>query len=220
MRVAVVALWIATSVGGAFAQGSDAPAPAPTPGPAPAPAPAPAPTSAPAAYPPPVYVPPPRERHGLFATSGLWAGNISCDGTDCGGFREAGGLNLAIGYMFTPRFGLLVDGWAMTSSQNNVSITFVTSTLNARLWLSRALWIQGGIGSGHAILRWGPFTTGASDDVPVGMFAAGFELVRGPRWAIDVAFKVAQGSQTDVETNEVRTGRSTGLGASFIGFLN
>jgi hypothetical protein len=157
----------------------------------------------------------------LFATSGLWGGNISCDGMDCGGFREAGGLSLAIGYMFTPRFGLLVDGWWMTSgNENDVSITFVSSTLNARFWLTRALWVQGGVGSGHAILRWGPFTAGVSDDVPVGTAAVGFEIVRGRRWALDIGLKLAQGSKTDVENNEVRTGRMTGLGVSFIGFLN
>jgi hypothetical protein len=190
-----------TLVGSAFAQAPEPPAPTPAPAPA------------------TTYVPPPPpERHGLFASGGLWGGNISCDGMDCGnGFREAGGVNLSIGWMFTPRFGLLFDAWAMTSSKNDVSITFITTTLDVRYWLTRALWVQGGVGSGHATVTWHGIS-GSGDDVPVGTVGAGFEIVRGRNWAIDVAFKVAQGSRTD-ENNDVHTGRSTGLGVSFVGFL-
>ncbi|MGE0872101.1 MAG: hypothetical protein AB7P03_26320 [Kofleriaceae bacterium] len=162
---------------------------------------------------------PPAGRHGLFATSGVWAGNISCDGMDCGGFREAGGLGLQVGYMVTPRFGVLADVWGMTSSQNDVSITFVTATLNARYWLAPVIWVQAGVGTGHARVSWGPFS-GASDDVAVGAISAGIEVVRGRRWAVDVAAKLAQGSSTDVEGDQVQTGRSTGVGVSFVGFLN
>jgi hypothetical protein len=156
----------------------------------------------------------PMERHGLFGGFGAYGGNISCDGGDCGdGFRESGGANGHIGYMLTPRFGLLFDIWAMSSSKNNTSITFAMATVNARLWLTPHLWVQGGVGNGHAIVRVGIFEAD-SDDVPVGELAAGLELVRGRGWALDVTARVAQGTSTDEAGNDATTGRAAGIGAS------
>jgi len=168
----------------------------------------------------PVVAPAPKpERHGFFASGGLWGGEISCDGTDCGGFREAGGAGLSIGYLISPRFALLSDTWAMTSQKDSVGVTFVTSTIGARAWLTPAIWIQGGVGVGHAKVTWGPFTTDSSDDVPVASVGAGIELLEGRSWAIDLSVKVAQGTKTDNEGMAVTTGRQSGVGVSFVGFL-
>ena len=164
----------------------------------------------------PISPPVPTERHGLFFGGGLWGGNISCDGSDCGGFRAAGGGSLHIGYLFTPRFGLLFDGWAMTSSKNDVNLTFVTGTLNVRYWVAPVIWIQGGLGGGHAVISVGGFAA-RGDDVPVGQLAAGFEIVRGRSWALDLQLKVAQGTSTD-DGAEVQTGRSAGIGVAFTWF--
>lgn len=163
---------------------------------------------------------PPRVRHGLFGGVGLFGGNISCDGSDCGGFREAGGAAFQLGYLFTPKLGLLFDFWAMTSSKNDVSVSFLTSTLNVRYYPLPALWVQAGAGSGHAIVRVSIFSS-RSDDVPVGQFAVGYELVRGRQWAIDAAFRVAQGKATDkgaMSDDDAATGRSLGVGAHFTYF--
>lgn len=173
------------------------------------------PAETPAAPAPAPVAPIKAERHGLFAGGALTGGNISCDGMDCGGFREAGGGALQVGYMLSPRFGLLLDVWAMTSSQNDVSITFVTSTVNARYWLANTIWVQGGLGHGHAQVRLGGLSARASDDVPVAQLAAGLELVRGRQWALDVHAKLAQGSSTDADGDEVATGRSAGFGVNF-----
>lgn len=154
------------------------------------------------------------ERHGLFGGGGLYGGNISCDGSDCGGFREAGGGALFLGYMLSPRFGLMLDVWAMTSSQDDVAISFVSATINARYFLANALWIQGGLGNGHAVVDVGPFSS-RSDDVPVGQLAIGFELVRGGSWALDLSAKIAQGASTDEDGNDITTGRMAGIGANF-----
>jgi len=205
------------------------------------PAPAPAEPSAPAPDPnggmvgaPPTGAPvggamlvpaPTRERHGLFGGVGLYGGNISCNGEACGNFSKAGGGMFQIGWMFTPKLGLLVDTWAMTASnenenQNDVKLTFVTSTLNVRYYLLPALWVQAGAGNGHASVHISIFSS-RSDDVPVGQFAAGFELVRGGQWAIDVAFRVAQGTSTkagSMSSDDATTGRSTGIGANFTYF--
>jgi hypothetical protein len=160
---------------------------------------------------------PSTERHGVFFGGTLTAGEISCDGNDCGGFREAGGAAGHIGYMIGPRFGVLFDAWAQTSSDDDVALTFVTATVNARLWLANILWVQGGIGNGHARLDVGPFA-GRSDNVPVGMLAAGIELVRSRNWALDLQAKIAQGSSTDDDGDAVSTGRSAGIGVSLTYF--
>ena len=156
----------------------------------------------------------PPQRHGVFFGGSLTGGEISCDGDSCGGFREAGGGALQIGYMLSPRFGLLVDAWAQTSRDDDVALTFITTTVNARFWLARILWVQAGLGNGHAQLDVGPFA-GRSDNVPVGQLAAGIELVRGRNWALDLQAKVAQGSETDDDGDAVQTGRSSGIGVSF-----
>ncbi len=160
--------------------------------------------------------PPPPRRGGLFGGGGLFAGNISCDGSDCGGFREAGGASGHIGWMFGPRLGLLLDVWAMTSSKNDVAITFVSSTIDLRYYLAPILWIQGGVGNGHAVISLGGLSA-RGDDVPVGAVGIGFEVVRSRNWAIDIAFKVAQGSATE-DNGTVTTGRSSGIGAHFTYF--
>jgi len=157
--------------------------------------------------------PPMRERHGLFAGGGLWGGNISCDGDSCGGFRKAGGASGHVGFLFTPRLGVLLDLWAMTSSESNVAITYVAATINARYWLAPVIWIEGGVGNGHAVISFGGLAA-RGDDVPVGQLAVGLEVVRGPSWAIDVQAKVAQGTSTK-DAGNVTTGRAVGVGAAF-----
>jgi hypothetical protein len=158
------------------------------------------------------------ERHGIFAGGGLWGGNISCDGPDCGDFREAGGANGHIGYLFGPRLGLILDIWAMTSEQNDVAITYVAATVGARLWLLPRLWVQGGIGSGHAEVRVGPFGA-RGDDVPAGELAAGIELVRGPSFSLDLSIKGAAGSKTD-DNGDITTGKMGGIGISMTWFAH
>jgi hypothetical protein len=157
--------------------------------------------------------PPPVHHLGLFIGGGLWGGNISCDGQDCGSFRAAGGPSVHIGYKFAPRLAVVGDVWAMTSSQDNLALTFVTATANLRVWLAPGLWVQGGIGNGHAILSANGLSA-RSDDVPVGLLAVGLTVASAPRWTIDVALQVAQGTSTSSDASAT-TGRSSGLGAHF-----
>lgn len=156
------------------------------------------------------------ERHGLFGGVGLFGGNISCNGSDCGGFRAAGGPSGHLGFVFNPRLAALVDLWFMTSSNNNVSITFVSATVGVRYWLAPAFWVQGGIGNGHAVVHVLGFSQ-SGNNVPVGELAAGLELARGHSWVIDVAAKVAQGSSTN-SNGTASTGRSAGIGANITWF--
>jgi hypothetical protein len=165
----------------------------------------------------------PLERHGLFGGVGLFGGNISCDGSSCGDFSKGGGGAGYVGYMLSPRFGLLVDGWAMTAKESssgfNVDLTFVAATLDARYYVVPALWVQGGVGSGHAIVSVGGFAA-RSDDVPAVLVAAGLEVVRGPSWALDVSLRLAQGSSSNSSSgsDNATTGRMVGIGADLTFF--
>ena len=178
-----------------------------------------------AAQPPPSAMPPPApqlERGGIMAGAGLWGGNISCKSTSggCGdSFRKAGGLNLAVGYGFTPRIAALLDFWVMGSSENDVGITYAVTTINVRFWLVPILWVQAGAGAGHAIVNVGPFAA-RGDDVPCGELAAGLEIVRSRTWMLDVEAKVAQGSTTNDGSgnDDVTTGRAVGVGVGFTWF--
>ena len=157
-----------------------------------------------------------RQRHGLFGGFGIYGGHISCDGGDCGDFRAAGGAAGHLGYAFTPRLGVVVDVWAMTSKENDVSITFVSGTVGLRWWLAPIIWIHGGVGNGHAVISW-QGVSGRGDDVPVGHLGAGVEVVRGKSWALAVEGRVAQGTSTDDDAL-VQTGRSAGVGATLTFF--
>ena len=161
--------------------------------------------------------PAPRERVGLELGGGLWGGNISCNGSDCSGFRAAGGLSGHIGYNFSERLGALVDLWAMTSNKDNASITFVTATIDLRLWLAPQVWVQGGLGNGHAVISVLGFS-GRGDDVPVAELAAGLELVRHRSYALSVAAKLAQGTSAGDNSSGAQTGRMVGLGAELTFF--
>jgi hypothetical protein len=168
----------------------------------------------------PAMPPPPAERHGLFGGGGVFGGNISCDGMSCGNFSKGGGAAGYIGYMMSGRFGILFDLWAMTARDSanmnaDVTLTFVTSTINARYYLAPAFWVQGGLGDGHAEVHVGVFNA-RGDDVPVGLLAAGFELVQRRTWALDVALKFAQGTstQSDSSSGNTTTGRMFGVGAN------
>jgi hypothetical protein len=177
-----------------------------------------APAPAPVYQPPPPPPPTPPTRHGLYGGFGLFGGNISCNGTNCGNFSKGGGAAGYLGYMLSDRLGIALDIWAMTArdstTTNDVTLTFVTGTVDVRYYLASAFWIGGGLGNGHAEVHVSIFQA-RSDDVPVGLIAAGFELVRSHSYAIDIAFRFAQGTSTsnNASSGDATTGRMVGLGA-------
>ena len=103
----------------------------------------------------------------------------------------------------------------MSSSQNDFTLTFVSATAGVRYWALPILWVQGGLGVGHAVGRYDGILGTAetrSDDIPVVQLAIGVELIRGERWALDLEAKVAQGSSTDDDNDQESTGRMAGIG--------
>lgn len=161
------------------------------------------------------------QRYGLMGGLALHGGNISCEGNGCGDVRKAGGGSGHIGWMLDEKMGLLLDVWGMSSEENNVTISYFTGTVNFRYYLVPIFWVQGGLGNGHATVTsriLGVQFEGRSDDVPVGLLSAGLEVVRGPRWALDVQAKVAQGTSTDDNEADATTGRMASIGVAFTWF--
>lgn len=162
------------------------------------------------------------ERYGVFGGLSLHGGHISCDGDGCGDdFRKAAGGDGHVGFLFSDKAGVMLDFWGMTSEENDVTISYVAATVNLRYWLAPMLWVQGGLGSGHAKVSVdtaiGNFE-GQSDDVPVALLGVGVELARGTNWALDLEAKVAQGTETDDNDSNATTGRMVGFGVGFTFF--
>jgi hypothetical protein len=159
-------------------------------------------------------------RFGVFGGVAVHGGHISCEGAGGGDdFRKAGGADGHIGWLFDQKVGLMLDLWGMTSKENDTTISYVAATVNVRYWVAPILWLQGGIGYGHANVKVetaiGDFE-GQTDDVPVAQLGLGVEVARGTNWAFDVEAKVAQG--TDTDGSNASTGRMVGIGVGLTFF--
>jgi uncharacterized membrane protein YtjA (UPF0391 family) len=136
-------------------------------------------------------------RQGIILGGGLGVGHIACDGADCSGVNEAGGINLQLGGMLAPDMGLLVDAWGM-SHRDGDDATFTHSMITGalRYWLVPRLWLQGGIGLAEASWHYSDAIVdyeSRSDTVPALMGAMGVELVSSPAFAMNLELRGGTG---------------------------
>jgi hypothetical protein len=165
----------------------------------------------------------PDPRVGFFGGFGLHAGNLSCDGQNCNEFRKAGGADGHAGWGFNDKVGIVFDLYVLTSKEDNLSITQGMATVGARYWVVPIIWLQGGIGAAQASYKYDFFGTTFSDhtdNAAAVMAAVGVELIKSPRFALDVQARVGYGFYGDSnEDNEPDdTGRSASLGVGFTWF--
>lgn len=156
-------------------------------------------------------------RLGFFGGFALVGGEISCEGNGCDGVREAGGVEGHVGYAFNRKLALMGELWAMDSRKDNISIAYVNTSVALRYWVAPILWVQAGLGSGHARARYDFLGERESrtENITTGMLAAGLEIIQSKRWSMDVELRVAQGSSEETLTGEPTTGRMSGLGVGF-----
>lgn len=172
----------------------------------------------------PAPPPPPDPRLGLFGGFGLHAGNLSCEGTSCPDFREAGGISGHLGYAFSDRLGVVLDVWTMGSTENRLTIVHTISTLGVRYWVAPVIWLQGGLGHANARFRYDASVVQLqhrTEDVPALMLGGGIELVRGKRFALDLQLRVGFGFYGEDDDGDGRadtTGRSASLAAGLTWF--
>jgi hypothetical protein len=166
--------------------------------------------------------PPPDPRVGLFGGFGLHAGNMSCEGDNCPSFRKGGGFDGHIGWAFTPKIALIGDLYFLGSTEDNLTITQTFATIGVRAWLVPIIWVQGGLGNAHATFNYDAGIFGniesRTDDVPGLVVAAGLELLRSPRFSLDLELRLGLGFYGDEGDEQDTTGRNTSLGVGFTWF--
>lgn len=145
----------------------------------------------------------PAARAGVHVGFGLGVGQMSCDSDVdiCGStLDEAGGIDVHVGTMLNPRLSLQADLWAMFHSEDQVTISHAINTLAVQYWLLPRVWVKGGLGFAVARASYdGRLITieDQTEAVPGFMINAGYELVVGRSFALDVQLKYGTGFYDD-----------------------
>ncbi len=155
-------------------------------------------------------------RQGVIIGGGVGVGHIACDGADCSGVNEAGGINLQLGGMIAPDMGLLVDAWGMSHRDgDHATFTHAILTGAIRYWLVPRLWLSGGVGVAEASWHYSSDVVdfqSRSDTVPAVMGAIGLELLSSPAFAMNLELRAGSGFfENDTRVRNV----SLGLGVDW-----
>lgn len=162
---------------------------------------------------------PAHPRLGLLGGLGLHAGEIACEGDLCDGVSEAAGFHGVVGWGFGPDLAGVVDVWVMGHTEDNLTLTHAIATVGVRAWVLPVLWVQGGIGGASASWRYDAGILEAEDrteNVLAISGAVGLEVLKSPRFALDVQLRLGFGFYGDEDRDQ--TGRSSSLGVGFTWF--
>jgi hypothetical protein len=168
--------------------------------------------------------PAPDPHVGLFGGFSLQAGNVSCSGDDCNKFYKAGGFDGHVGWGFNKSLGLVFDLYVLTAQEGDLSITQGLGTIGVRYWIVPILWVQAGVGGAEASYKYTGipgFTIADHTENAAGFTAAaGFEVLKAKRFALDVEARFGYGVYGDNNNDghPDNTGRSTSLGVGFTWF--
>lgn len=142
-------------------------------------------------------------RQGVHFGFGIGGGQMSCESTNdiCDAtLDEAGGIDLHVGGMINPRLSLQGDVWVMFHTEDRVTISHSITTFAAQYWLFPRLWVKGGVGFAIARAVYdGPLIMLEDETkaVPGIMLNAGYELIAGQSFALDVQLKFGTGFYDD-----------------------
>lgn len=140
------------------------------------------------------------ERSGLMFGIGLDAGHLelavgACPG-QCEGVTEAGGVNVHLGLMLTPKLAIVGELWGMGHMEENLFVSQAIATVGPKLWLGDRFWVKGGVGAARAGFRYDT-AIGDFDDSTDYVFAAsaatGFELISTDDFALDLQLRGGSG---------------------------
>lgn len=155
----------------------------------------------------------PQDHDGWSIGFGLGGGSagVSIDGAGSSS-REGGGMgNFRLGYPLNERVSLALEGNAWTKSENDVTVTFGTTTVGVAFFPSEGLVLRGGVGFGSTTVSTSfGSTTVSSTETGFGMHGAiGYDF--------RVARTFALGPQVDVGYSTFDGGSSNwfGLGLNF-----
>ena len=156
-------------------------------------------------------------RRGLSLGVGLTLGSLVADCPDCGD-ALSGGVQFHAGWMPRPYLMIIGEDWLMARSDGFVTIYQNLATAGARVWATRRLWLQGGVGLATAGYR----SEGLFDQPeeltahrPGFMIGAGFEAIRRPVFALSLELRYGTGFYSrEMGTDHAMGGHSVGLGAT------
>jgi uncharacterized membrane protein YtjA (UPF0391 family) len=154
-------------------------------------------------------------RSGVTFGGALGFGHIACDGADCDGVNEAGGIDVHVGGLVAPDLGIVLDLWGMSHNDDRATFSQAIVTGALRYWLVPRFWIQGGIGVAQATWTYDADVVqfeDQSETVPAVMGAIGLELLSTRSFAMDVQLRAGTGLyEDDVRVRNV----SLGLGVNW-----
>jgi hypothetical protein len=139
-------------------------------------------------------------RRGVIVGASVDGGDMGCEtknGQDCGGSKGAGGFSGHLGGMVTPRLAILGEVWAMAAESDNITTTQVMANAAVRGWVTRRLWLQGGLGFARSKVSYdagsGIMASDESATVPAFMAAIGFEFIRTHEFGLDIELRSGTG---------------------------
>ncbi|RMH39518.1 MAG: hypothetical protein D6689_16250 [Deltaproteobacteria bacterium] len=141
-------------------------------------------------------------RSGLFGGIGLGAGSMQFDAIDTNetDSHSAVSLHGDIGWMFTPRLGVVLDVWGLAFGDDhydNVTYIQTIATVGAQFYFTPILWGRLGLGSAQFSVQVDGDTAGETDTVAGWMGAVGIEALSSPRFSVDVEGRVGSGFYED-----------------------
>jgi hypothetical protein len=136
------------------------------------------------------------DRRALVLGIGMGVGHVDCARSGCDGVTAAGGLNLHLGFMITPRVALVADAWGLQHMDGTTTIGHTIGTLGVQFWMTPRFWLQGGAGIARATFDYGrvDFDLDDTRETSPGVMAAlGFELLRSSTFALDLQLRGGTG---------------------------
>ena len=182
---------------------------------------APAPYAQPGSYypppPPPTYAAQDDRRRGLIFGVGLGAGGMATeDGSvECRGCDEdtpAVALGLHIGYMITPRLAILFEtsaGGKSLDEAGDTTLVQYTGFAAAQYWVTRRLWIKGGLGASRLDVHFDDGISTSEEKVADGgalLGSLGYEVLSGRRFAVDLQLRFISAAFKGDQSESIQTG--------------
>jgi hypothetical protein len=136
------------------------------------------------------------ERKGFVIGFGAGPGHSRVEGEG----NTAVGSSFHIGGMLGSKTALLLDGAAVSDSEEGFTAGFGVSGVAVQRWVHERAWVKAGIGSGFAFVS----GKGESDteDAGFGIQAgAGYELVQKTKFTLDLQARFTTSSKNDVRIN-------------------
>ena len=152
------------------------------------------------------------DRRGIYGGVGLGFGTMGADCEACTDETYTGpGLHFDIGWHLNPQLGIFLDAYGLgvdPGTDGEILLIQTVATIGVQFWVTPPLWLKGGIGSAQQSFSCDFCDDIETDTVPAILLAAGYELLHGPNFSIDVDARVGAGFY---EENQGGTVTNVGL---------